>query len=119
MQAAEVDKVKRSEAGMIVDPITLGPNATVRQAVDLMERYHISGVPITENGKLVGILTNRDIRFEENLDQPVNNVMTKEGLITVPVGTTLEEAKDVLAPPPHRKSAGGGPRLHAQRPHNR
>ena len=96
VQAAEVDKVKRSEAGMIVDPITLGPNATVRQAVDLMERYHISGVPITENGKLVGILTNRDIRFEENLDQPVQNVMTKEGLITVPVGTTLEEAKDIL-----------------------
>ncbi len=96
VQAAEVDKVKRSEAGMIVDPITLGPNATVRQAVDLMERYHISGVPITENGKLIGILTNRDIRFEENLDQPVLNVMTKEGLITVPVGTTLEEAKDIL-----------------------
>ncbi len=96
VQAAEVDKVKRSEAGMIVDPITLGPGATVRQAVDLMERYHISGVPITENGKLVGILTNRDIRFEENLDQPVVNVMTKENLVTVPVGTTLEEAKDVL-----------------------
>ena len=96
VQAAEVDKVKRSEAGMIVDPITLGPNATVRQAVDLMERYHISGVPITENGKLVGILTNRDIRFEENLDQPVQNVMTKENLVTVPVGTTLEEAKEIL-----------------------
>ncbi len=96
VQAAEVDKVKRSEAGMIVDPITLGPIATVRQAVGLMERFHISGVPITENGKLVGILTNRDIRFEENLDQPVQNVMTKENLVTVPVGTTLEEAKEVL-----------------------
>jgi len=96
-QAAEVDKVKRSEAGMIVDPITLGPKASVREALRLMERYHISGVPITdERGKLVGILTNRDIRFEENLDQPVSNVMTKENLVTVPVGTTLEQAKEML-----------------------
>jgi IMP dehydrogenase len=96
-QVAEVDKVKRSEAGMIVEPVTLRPNDSVRDALALMETYHISGVPITDGeGKLVGILTNRDLRFEENLDQPIAGLMTSENLITVPVGTTLDEAQGVL-----------------------
>jgi IMP dehydrogenase len=96
-QVAEVDKVKRSESGMIVEPVTLRAHDLVRDALALMETYHISGVPITdEDGKLVGILTNRDLRFEENLDQPIANLMTSERLVTVPVGTTLDEAKDVL-----------------------
>jgi IMP dehydrogenase len=96
-QVAEVDKVKRSESGMIVEPVTLGPDDRVRDALAMMERYHISGVPITDGqGTLVGILTNRDLRFEENLDQPIRNRMTKENLVTVPVGTTLEEAKAIL-----------------------
>jgi IMP dehydrogenase len=96
-QVDEVDKVKRSESGMIVEPVTLGPDDRVRDALAVMERYHISGVPITdEHGTLVGILTNRDLRFEENLDQPIRNRMTKENLVTVPVGTTLEEAKAIL-----------------------
>ncbi|HEY8292154.1 MAG TPA: IMP dehydrogenase [Thermomicrobiales bacterium] len=96
-QVDEVDKVKRSESGMIVEPVTLGPDDRVRDAQAMMERYHISGVPITdERGKLVGILTNRDLRFEENVDQPIRDRMTKEHLVTVPVGTTLEEAKAIL-----------------------
>ena len=96
-QVAEVDKVKRSESGMIVEPVTLRPSDRVRDALAVMERYHISGVPITdEQGKLVGILTNRDLRFEEDLDQPIERLMTKENLITVPVGTTLDEARDIL-----------------------
>ncbi|MER3438058.1 MAG: IMP dehydrogenase [Chloroflexota bacterium] len=96
-QVAEVDKVKRSESGMIVEPVTLPPDAPVREALAMMERYHISGVPITENGgKLVGILTNRDLRFIEDIEQPVSNVMTKENLVTAPVGTTLDEAKAIL-----------------------
>jgi len=96
-QAEEVDKVKRSEAGMIVEPVTLGPHARLSEAHAVMERYHISGVPIVDDaGKLVGILTNRDIRFEENLEQEVGQLMTKEGLITAPVGTTLEEAREIL-----------------------
>jgi IMP dehydrogenase len=96
-QVAEVDKVKRSESGMIVEPVTLPPDAPVREALAMMERYHISGVPITENGgKLVGILTNRDLRFIEDIEQPVGNVMTKENLVTAPVGTTLDEAKAIL-----------------------
>ena len=96
-QAGEVDKVKRSESGIIVDPVYLSPQHRIHDALAIMERYHISGVPITdENGKLVGILTNRDLVFEENLDQPIGNVMTKENLITAPVGTTLEEAKRIL-----------------------
>ncbi|HHV61327.1 MAG TPA: IMP dehydrogenase [Firmicutes bacterium] len=95
-QALEVDKVKRSEHGVIVDPIFLGPDDTIRDALRIMERYRISGVPITKNGKLVGILTNRDLRFETNYDQPIENVMTKENLITAPVGTTIEEAKAIL-----------------------
>uniref|UniRef100_A0A7C1XH27 Inosine-5'-monophosphate dehydrogenase n=1 Tax=Thermomicrobium roseum TaxID=500 RepID=A0A7C1XH27_THERO len=96
-QVAEVDKVKRSESGMIVEPVTLRPTDKVRDALAVMERYHISGVPITdEQGRLVGILTNRDLRFEDDLDQPVANLMTKENLITAPVGTTLDEAREIL-----------------------
>ncbi len=95
-QAKEVDKVKRSEHGVITDPFFLEPTHLVRDAVALMERYKISGVPITKNGKLVGILTNRDLRFETNYDQPIENVMTKEGLVTAPVGTTLETAQKIL-----------------------
>ncbi|HHY39380.1 MAG TPA: IMP dehydrogenase [Clostridia bacterium] len=95
-QAQEVDKVKRSEHGIIIDPIFLSPDHTVREAAELMAKYHISGVPIVENGKLVGILTNRDIRFEEDLDQGIRSVMTKENLITAPKGTTLDEAKRIM-----------------------
>ncbi len=95
-QTLEVDKVKRSESGMIVDPVTLGPKSRISEALEIMKKYKISGVPITSNGKLVGILTNRDLRFETRLDLPIDQVMTKEGLITVPVGTSLEEAEKVL-----------------------
>ncbi len=96
-QAAEIDKVKRSESGMIVEPVTLRANDRVADALDLMARYHISGVPITdEAGKLVGILTNRDLRFEEDTQQPIANLMTSQGLITVPVGTGLDEAREIL-----------------------
>lgn len=95
-QAEEVDRVKRSEAGMIVDPITISPEQKIRDALDLMARYRISGVPVTVENKLVGILTNRDLRFERRLDLRVDEVMTKENLITVPVGTTLKEAEKLL-----------------------
>jgi len=95
-QANEVDKVKRSESGMIVDPVTMAPDAKVSDALEVMRRYKISGVPITKNGKLVGILTNRDLRFETRFDIPISEVMTKENLITVPVGTTLEDAEEIL-----------------------
>jgi IMP dehydrogenase len=96
-QVSEVDRVKRSEHGIIWDPIALSPNQTVRDALQLMERYHISGVPITdEQGYLVGILTNRDIRFETNYDRPIREVMTAENLITAPLGTTLDEAERIL-----------------------
>ncbi|KYH31105.1 inosine-5'-monophosphate dehydrogenase [Moorella mulderi DSM 14980] len=95
-QAKEVDRVKRSEHGVITDPISLTPDHKVRDAVALMEHYHISGVPITVNGKLVGIITNRDIRFEENYDRPIREVMTKDNLVTAPVGTTLSEAMAIL-----------------------
>lgn len=95
-QALEVDKVKRSEHGVISDPIYLSPESPVSEALLLMERYRISGVPITENGRLVGILTNRDLRFEKDFSKPVGKVMTKDNLITAPVGTTLEEAKEIL-----------------------
>ncbi|NLJ85601.1 MAG: IMP dehydrogenase [Firmicutes bacterium] len=96
VQAGEVDKVKRSESGIIVDPVYLSPHHLVKDALAIMARYHISGVPITENGRLVGILTNRDLVFEDNHEQPIENVMTKENLITAPVGTTLEEAQAIL-----------------------
>ena len=95
-QAEEVDRVKRSESGMIVDPITIRPDAPISEALDLMRRFRISGVPVTENGKLVGILTNRDLRFETSFDSPVETRMTKDPLITVPVGTTLEDAEEIL-----------------------
>ena len=88
-QAGEIDKVKRSESGMIVDPVTIGPEKLIGDALDVMRRYRISGVPVTQGGKLVGILTNRDLRFETRTDIPIGDVMTKEHLITVPVGTTL------------------------------
>lgn len=95
-QAAEVDKVKKSESGMIVDPITMDPDQKIYEALEIMKKYRISGVPITRRGKLVGILTNRDLRFETQLDQPIAAVMTKENLITAPVGITLEESKRLL-----------------------
>src|SRR5690348_4931489 len=99
-QASEVDRVKRSESGMIVNPITLAPSNRIYEALDLMKQYRISGVPITEDGskegRLVGILTNRDLRFETNTSRPVSELMTKERLITVPVGTTLDEAREIL-----------------------
>jgi len=95
-QAEEVDRVKRSESGMIVDPVTIDPERKISEALALMSRYRISGVPVTKNGRLVGILTNRDLRFETRYDLPIADVMTKENLITVPVGTTLEEAEIIL-----------------------
>jgi IMP dehydrogenase len=95
-QAEEVDKVKRSESGMIVDPVTIAPEMSVRQALDIMTKYKVSGLPVTRGPRLVGILTNRDLRFERNLDQPVSAVMTKDNLVTVSVGTTLEEAEKLL-----------------------
>jgi IMP dehydrogenase len=108
-QALEVDRVKRSEHGVIWDPIYLSPNHTVRDALELMERYHISGVPITdEAGYLVGILTNRDIRFETNFDRPIHEVMTSENLITAPVGTSLEEAEKILQKTQNREAAHRG-----------
>src|SRR3954466_5626731 len=99
-QASEVDRVKRSESGMIVDPITLSPRHRIFEALELMKKYRISGVPITDDGskegRLVGILTNRDLRFETNLQRPIADIMTKENLITVPVGTTLDAAREIL-----------------------
>src|ERR687892_1567191 len=96
-QVAEVDKVKRSESGMIVEPVTLRPDDSVADALELMERYRISGVPITDGDEvLVGILTNRDLRFETDTAQPVSALMTSRNLVTAPVGTTLEEAEDIL-----------------------
>jgi IMP dehydrogenase len=96
-QAAQVDRVKRSESGMIVDPVTLPPSATLGEAHDIMARFHISGVPITEGEKLVGILTNRDLRFEHDHGRRVSEVMTRDRLVTTPVGTTLEQAQAILA----------------------
>jgi len=95
-QAGEIDKVKRSESGMIVDPVTIGPDQMIGDALEVMRRYKISGVPVTQGKRLVGILTNRDLRFETRTDVPVGDVMTKKDLITVPVGTTLEEAEQIL-----------------------
>src|ERR671921_1835278 len=99
-QALEVDRVKRSESGMIVNPITLSPDNRIYEALDLMKNYRISGVPITDDGskegRLVGILTNRDLRFETNVHRPIAEVMTRDNLVTVPVGTTLEEAREIL-----------------------
>src|SRR4029079_18725674 len=99
-QASEVDRVKRSESGMIVNPITLSPTNKIYEALELMKKYSISGVPITEDGskegKLVGILTNRDLRFENNVNRPIADIMTREPLFTVPVGTTLDAAREIL-----------------------
>jgi IMP dehydrogenase len=95
-QAEEVDKVKRSESGMIVDPVTITPEISVRQALEIMTKYKVSGLPVTRGMRLMGILTNRDLRFERNLEQPVSAIMTKDNLVTVPVGTTLEEAERIL-----------------------
>src|ERR671937_2897131 len=99
-QASEVDRVKRSESGMIVNPITLSPRHRIYEALELMKKYRISGVPITEDGskegRLVGILTNRDLRFETNVNRAISEVMTRENLITVPVGTTLDAAREIL-----------------------
>jgi IMP dehydrogenase len=95
-QASEVDKVKRSESGMIVDPVTVAPDARVADALEVMAKYRISGVPVTVGRKLVGILTNRDLRFETRTNLPVSDLMTKDNLITVPVGTTLDQAKEIL-----------------------
>src|SRR5437763_3238104 len=95
-QAEEVDRVKRSESGMIVDPVTIDPEKKISDALEVMKRYRISGVPVTTNGRLVGILTNRDLRFETRFDMPISQVMTKDNLITVAVGTTLEEAEKIL-----------------------
>jgi IMP dehydrogenase len=95
-QAGEIDKVKRSESGMIVDPVTIEPERPIADALEVMRRYKISGVPVTKNGKLVGILTNRDLRFVSRTDIPIGDVMTKTNLITVPVGTTLEDAEQIL-----------------------
>src|SRR5271157_5038132 len=121
-QAEEVDRVKRSESGMIVDPITIAPDKKISDALALMERYRISGVPVTRDGKLVGILTNRDLRFESRFDLPISDVMTKDNLITVPVGTTLDEAEEILqrhrdrGRPEHRdhhaRQLGHVPRAH-------
>ena len=95
-QAGEIDKVKRSESGMIVDPVTIEPERPISDALEVMRRFKISGVPVTKKGKLVGILTNRDLRFVSRTDIPINDVMTKTNLITVPVGTTLEQAEEIL-----------------------
>ncbi|HEX2720553.1 MAG TPA: IMP dehydrogenase, partial [Candidatus Deferrimicrobium sp.] len=95
-QATEVDRVKKSESGMISDPITVDPDQRVAEALDVMKKYRISGLPVTRDGKLVGILTNRDLRFETNFEQPIHSVMTKDDLVTVPVGTTLEQAREIL-----------------------
>lgn len=95
-QASEVDKVKRSESGMIVDPVTLPPDKTIGEALEVMKRFSISGIPVTKRGKLLGILTNRDLRFEKDLSKKIGDVMTKSKLITVPEGTTLEQAQEIL-----------------------
>jgi len=95
-QAEEVDRVKRSESGMIVDPVTISPELSVRHALEIMNKYRVSGLPVTRGPRLMGILTNRDLRFERHLDQPVSAVMTKDNLVTVAVGTTLEEAERIL-----------------------
>ena len=97
-QAAEVDRVKRSESGMILNPITLGPDRPLREAYQLMRRFKISGVPIVDGqGRLIGIITNRDLQFERNLEQPIREAMTKENLVTAPVGTSLDDAERILA----------------------
>ena len=118
-QAGEIDKVKRSESGMIVDPVTMAPEQPIADALEVMRRYKISGVPVTRNKKLVGILTNRDLRFETRTDIPIAEVMTKENLITVPVGTTLEQAEEILHQHRVEKLLVVNDELRAQRPDHR
>ena len=118
-QAEEVDRVKRSESGMIVDPVTISPELSVRQALDIMNKYKVSGLPVTRGARLVGILTNRDLRFERNLDQPVSAVMTKDNLVTVPVGTTLEESERILQRHRIEKLSGGRRGFQPQRSDHR
>ena len=117
-QALEVDRVKRSESGMIVNPITLSPDHKIYEALELMKKYRISGVPITadgnKEGRLVGILTNRDLRFETNTGRPISAIMTRENLITVPVGTTLDQARADSAPAQGREAAGRRSRISAE-----
>ena len=118
-QAAEVDRVKRSESGMILKPITLRPTDTVREATALMHRFRISGVPIVdEEERLVGIITNRDLQFERNLDRPLREAMTADGLITAREGTTLDEAERILARASHREAAGRRRARRAQGAHH-
>ena len=107
-QAEHVDKVKRSEHGVITDPFFLAPDRKVSDALELMQKYKISGVPICKNGKLVGILTNRDLRFETNFDQPIENVMTKDRLVTAPEGTTARRSAKDTGQTPYRKTAHCG-----------
>ena len=108
-QAAEVDKVKRSESGMIVDPVTLPPDKMIGEALEVMKRFSISGIPVTKKGKLLGILTNRDLRFEKDLTKKISQVMTKEKLITVPEGTTHRASPGDFAQKSDREASGGGP----------
>ena len=115
-QAAEVDRVKRSESGMILDPITLKPDATLREANALMMRFKISGVPIVdEDGFLVGIITNRDLQFERNFDQPLRDVMTKDRLVTAPVGHDARRGREDPRQAPRREAPGGGREREAER----
>lgn len=108
-QRLEVEKVKKSESGMILDPVTIAPEDTVKQALDLMRDFRVSGLPVVRNSALVGILTNRDVRFVSDPEKTlVCEVMTRDNLVTVPMGTTLEEAKEHLARPSHRKASCGG-----------
>jgi IMP dehydrogenase len=95
-QAAEVDKVKKSESGMILNPVTIAPDNTIRDAHKIMAQYRISGIPVIKHGKLVGIVTNRDLRFENRMDLKISQVMTRENLITAPEGTTLDKAREIL-----------------------
>ena len=114
-QAREVDRVKRSESGMIVDPITINPDQRISDALKIMKKYHISGVPVTVNGYLSGILTNRDLRFVENLDLRVEEVMTRDNLVTVDEKIGIEESKALLAQAPYRKTSRCRQRQPSQR----
>ena len=115
-QASEVDKVKRSESGMIVDPITMRPEQKIYEALEVMARYRISGVPVTRDGKAVGILTNRDLRFVRDTHQEISSVMTREGLVTVAAQHHDGAGQGAAAPAPHREAAGGGRVRPAVRP---
>ena len=118
-QAEEVDRVKRSESGMIVDPMTIAPEISVRQALDIMNKYKVSGLPVTRGTRLVGIMTNRDLRFERNLDQPVSAVMTKDESGHRAGGHDARRSGKHAAEASHRKAAGGGQRLQPEGPDHR